>query len=387
MCDHSFDHYKIRGVLGSGAYATVWDAVRSGSEDTTPYAIKVFDAERHQRREATAAANMIRIAPGRTVTIVDTGSCVIKGGSEEESDSTTVYYTTFLREETDLDKMDQIDLDDAPRILQYLLETLDMIHKAGFIHSDIKPANIMVSGGIPKLGDLESINPLEGHAAQWVGTPDYAVPEAYVENIRIGSDGVDNSVQFTPYTTSIDMWALALTLWRIVFGFDLFNEESGIKSIASGIVDADTTPSASAESDGESSGSSESDSPSCPMCCDGDSDGSGEDSDESDHIPGLEESYGILCNMEAIMGPPPKDILSTGYYWGREHAAIRGVSLEEVLLYNAVDIEDPEIAVRLPNILDFIARCLKWDPAERMTVAEALEHPLVARLHIPMAAL
>lgn len=38
-----------------------------------------------------------------------------------------------------------------------------------------------------------------------------------------------------------------------------------------------------------------------------------------------------------------------------------------------------------PDFLDFVARCLTWDPAERMTPMEALEHPWIAAEEPPKA--
>ena len=55
---------------------------------------------------------------------------------------------------------------------------LDALHQAGFIHSDIKPINIMLApGGVVKVIDFGQSCPI-GHRKQRIqGTPDYIAPE------------------------------------------------------------------------------------------------------------------------------------------------------------------------------------------------------------------
>jgi len=55
---------------------------------------------------------------------------------------------------------------------------LQAMHEAGFVHSDIKPTNIMVSaGGVVKIIDLGQSCPLNFRKGRIQGTPDFIAPE------------------------------------------------------------------------------------------------------------------------------------------------------------------------------------------------------------------
>jgi serine/threonine-protein kinase len=55
---------------------------------------------------------------------------------------------------------------------------LDAMHTAGFVHTDIKPTNIMIAkGGIVKIIDLGQACPLYHRKERIQGTPDYIAPE------------------------------------------------------------------------------------------------------------------------------------------------------------------------------------------------------------------
>ncbi len=55
---------------------------------------------------------------------------------------------------------------------------LQAMHEAGFVHSDIKPTNIMVSaGGVVKIIDLGQSCPLNYRKERIQGTPDFIAPE------------------------------------------------------------------------------------------------------------------------------------------------------------------------------------------------------------------
>lgn len=69
------------------------------------------------------------------------------------------------------------------------------------VHRDIKAANIFISDGLYKLGDLNVSKILErGLAYTQTGTPYYASPEVWKDQ---------------PYDAKSDIWAIAVILYEM----------------------------------------------------------------------------------------------------------------------------------------------------------------------------
>jgi serine/threonine protein kinase len=96
---------------------------------------------------------------------------------------------------------------DIERILQPLLEGLEQIHAVGFLHRDVKPANVMLApDGAPTLIDFGASRAAMAGRSQLmtaVFTPGFAAPE----QSKSGKQG--------PWT---DIYGLAATLYACVMG-------------------------------------------------------------------------------------------------------------------------------------------------------------------------
>jgi hypothetical protein len=89
-------------------------------------------------------------------------------------------------------------------ILERILEAghgIARLHAEGYVHGDIKPANILIKDGVAKIGDF-GLAAKPGRAESIAGTPGYIAPEVAV-GIRSASG---------------DVFALAATAWACLFG-------------------------------------------------------------------------------------------------------------------------------------------------------------------------
>lgn len=75
-------------------------------------------------------------------------------------------------------------------LMRQILSGLETLHKAGYLHCDLKPSNVMVDPlGYVRVIDLGRAQPILGESEQVIATPLYSAPELHVgESISIQSD-------------------------------------------------------------------------------------------------------------------------------------------------------------------------------------------------------
>ncbi|WP_234387558.1 serine/threonine-protein kinase [Sphingomonas sp. STIS6.2] len=205
--------YRIDGRLGEGAMADVFRAFDPGIGRTV--AIKVLkpeygrDPELGERflREARAAGalNHPNIA-----TVYDVG----------EADG-VAYIAMELIEGQPLDTLllaqGRLPCERVLALGQQLASALDYAHRAGVVHRDVKPSNILLSAdgrtaklldfGVARIGDID-VSGTEGRLArtqvgQMIGTPRYMSPEQAL--------GI-------PVDQRSDLFSLGVVLYEMVTG-------------------------------------------------------------------------------------------------------------------------------------------------------------------------
>lgn len=151
-----------------------------------------------------------------------------------------------------IDKGYHFQLDSIRSIIKQISSALSYIHSKGYVHQDIKPANILLkSDGKVLLADFGI-----GHsflsASTVVGTPAYQAPEAIVDNIDLDEYEYDESFHTSnkedeSYEESAkedeecpqlreEIWALGISLYQLIFnelpytGENLYEIVSTIKS-------------------------------------------------------------------------------------------------------------------------------------------------------------
>jgi eukaryotic-like serine/threonine-protein kinase len=208
------DRYRLVRMIGSGGMGTVWEA---GDETLgRPVAVKVLSeslaagerAVRRFEREAQAAA---RLSGPYIAAVYDFG----------RSEGRPYIVMELVRGETLADRLARegpLPPQEASRIARQVAEALEEAHRAGIVHRDVKPGNVMLTPA----GDVKVMD-FGIAAAAWaervttsglvLGTPSYLAPEQA------------KSEKTTPAS---DVYALGAMLYELVAGRPPFVAESPV---------------------------------------------------------------------------------------------------------------------------------------------------------------
>jgi hypothetical protein len=198
--------YRLIGVLGGGGMGRVYLAEsRSGRR----LAIKVIKPElaedpAFRRRFAREVASARSVSPLFTAAVVDA-----------DTDADTPWLATVYIDGPSLDdrivRHGPIDLGAVLTLASGLAEALASIHRAGLIHRDLKPNNVILNDTGPHIIDFGIAVPTDADrmtSTLLMGTPSYMAPERLQ-----GGEGSQPG----------DIFALGATLFYAVTGRDLVN--------------------------------------------------------------------------------------------------------------------------------------------------------------------
>ncbi len=195
--------YRLLDRIGEGAMGAVYRA-RQLSLDRD-VAIKVLSPDLaqddvHVQRFMTEARAVARLNHTNIISGIDIGeSAGVRYLVMEYADGLTVADL--------LERGGALDEERALSITQQMARALDHAHKAGLIHRDVKPANILLTqDGVAKLSDFGLARlELDNEAvARRMGTPDYISPEQ-----ARGDGAVDERT---------DLYSLGATLFHMLTG-------------------------------------------------------------------------------------------------------------------------------------------------------------------------
>jgi hypothetical protein len=225
MIGQTIGKYRIVGQLGRGGMGTVYKAVDETLDREV--AIKVLNPEvadakimTRFRAEATALA---RLNHPEIATIYELF----------RSETDLLMVMEFVRGET-LDKISNrlgaLPPDRAAYLLDKVLSALAHAHRAGIVHCDMKPANIMVTehGGV-KIMDF-GVSRVRGAGnpttdGYMMGTPAYMPPEQVLGKELDGR---------------ADLYAIGVILYRLLTGTLPFKADTAIGMVQKQISEAPT---------------------------------------------------------------------------------------------------------------------------------------------------
>jgi len=202
--------FVLERELGRGGMATVFLARETKHERQV--AIKVlhpdvsaaFGAERFLREIGIVA----RLSHPHLVPLIDSG----------EADGFLYYISAFIPGGNLRDRMHRagkLPIQDAIRIAEEVGAGLDFAHRAGFVHRDVKPENILFADGHALLADFGIARAFGAHSAAAtgggvtepgiaVGTPAYMSPEQASGEVQLDSRS--------------DVYSLACVLYEMLAG-------------------------------------------------------------------------------------------------------------------------------------------------------------------------
>ncbi|HEY2406856.1 MAG TPA: serine/threonine-protein kinase [Polyangiaceae bacterium] len=239
--------YLIDRKIGEGGTATAFLAARHAPEGVTPVVVKIVHmslvmnakdtAHMLVRKEAVALGRMNEAVPQTpfVVRLVDAGQHPVQsllgtvnlpwvaleyvhGGIEGTTLEERVAYS--VRE-----ARSAFDRERVARVLTHVCTGLDEVHRAGIVHRDLTPNNVLCCGfGVTelfKLSDFALARPSGmsmTFGAQAMGTPGYMSPEQLGSGAEIGPQS--------------DIFGLAGLMYLVLTGEEYFHARNLVQSLA-----------------------------------------------------------------------------------------------------------------------------------------------------------
>jgi serine/threonine protein kinase len=225
---HGGSRYNVVGLLGKGAFATVYRLATT--LEGIPYAAKELDKRRLMKNGVPDVKldNEIKIMKGlRHPNIVQ----YVDFHDHEQWVYIIMEYLPHGELSGYIQEKGRISEEQARIITRQILHALDYLHRRNITHRDIKPDNILIASFEPlvvKLSDFglsKCVNDDETFLKTFCGTLLYCAPEVYPEYALYQQGGTrkrrrlgEPNRRASPYDQSVDMWSFGAVLFHIMCG-------------------------------------------------------------------------------------------------------------------------------------------------------------------------
>ncbi|MGC9535328.1 serine/threonine-protein kinase [Streptomyces sp. UG1] len=204
--------WEVREPIASGGFGTVYAARAASGDAALPQsvALKFLPTGTHTPRQLAHLRDLAerevdllkRLRAPRLIRMYE--ALTVDDPGHPELDGATVLVLELARSSLDTLLSRRPASDAVSALLLQVCEGLDQLHRAGWVHGDLKPANVLVmDDGTIRLADFNTAAELDGtHAyAPAFSTPDHTPPELLFP--EIGARGL----QIRP---TADIWAFGI---------------------------------------------------------------------------------------------------------------------------------------------------------------------------------
>ncbi|GGK67688.1 serine/threonine-protein kinase [Streptomyces flaveus] len=213
--------WEIREHLASGAFATVYlarlvgdaepDLPRQAALKFLPTGTRTPRQLHHLRELAEREVELLgRLRAPRLIRMYE--ALTVDDPDHPELDGATVLVLEQAEGSLDVVLDRTPDPDSGPALLAQICEGLHQLHHAGWVHGDLKPANVLLmKDGTVRLADFNLAAEMEGtHAyAPAFATPDYTPPEL------LWSEMDERGTRIRP---TADIWAFGVLAHVVLTG-------------------------------------------------------------------------------------------------------------------------------------------------------------------------
>ncbi|MET9688824.1 serine/threonine-protein kinase [Streptomyces sp. NPDC006514] len=211
--------WVVEQLLGAGAFGSVYAALRAVPEPGLPgrAALKVLATGTRTPRQLRHLVELAeretevlrRVRTPRLIRLYEV--LTVDDPGRPELDGATVLVLEEARGSLDALLADGVPRT-GPALLAQVCEGLDQLHRAGWVHGDLKPGNVLLmADGTARLGDFNMAAELEGtHAySPAFATPDYTPPDLLWS--EVGERG-------TKIRPTADIWAFGVLAHVVLTG-------------------------------------------------------------------------------------------------------------------------------------------------------------------------
>lgn len=134
--------------------------------------------------------------------------------------------------QTKLNLEKKVDLNFVKFHAMEVLRCVEAVHRAGIVHSDLKPANFLFVKGVMKIIDFGIANAVPDHTANiyresQIGTPNYMAPEALVEVNHTLSVQSSNGGNTWKVGKPSDIWSCGCIIYQMIYGRPPYGSYTG----------------------------------------------------------------------------------------------------------------------------------------------------------------